>query len=81
MDREAGWWATIGNIGLPPLARVMGVGRQHELHEDYIEIDETQRETIRTRGGYAPGGLWGISIFHLTLTKLFALFCMAFFKH
>ena len=29
MDREAGWWTTSGNIGLPPLARVMGVGRQH----------------------------------------------------
>ena len=31
MDREAGWWTTSGNIGLPPLARVMGVGRlQHD---------------------------------------------------
>ena len=28
MDGEAGWWTTSGNIGLPPLARVMGVGRQ-----------------------------------------------------
>ena len=28
MDGEAGWWTTRGNIGLPPLARVMGVGRQ-----------------------------------------------------
>ena len=28
MDGEAGWWTTCGNIGLPPLARVMGVGRQ-----------------------------------------------------
>ena len=27
-DGEAGWWTTSGNIGLPPLARVMGVGRQ-----------------------------------------------------
>ena len=26
MDGEAGWWTTSGNIGLPPLARVMGVG-------------------------------------------------------
>ena len=26
MDGEAGWWTTCGNIGLPPLARVMGVG-------------------------------------------------------
>ena len=28
MDEEAGWWTTSGNIGLSPLARVMGVGRQ-----------------------------------------------------
>ena len=27
---EAGWWTTSGNIGLPPLARVMGVGRQQQ---------------------------------------------------
>ena len=25
MDGEAGWWTTSGNIGLPPLAMVMGV--------------------------------------------------------
>ena len=26
----AGWWTTSGNIGFPPLARVMGVGRQQQ---------------------------------------------------
>ena len=31
MDGEAGWWTTSGNIGLPPLARVMEVGRQQQL--------------------------------------------------
>ena len=30
MDGEAGWWTASGNIGLPPLARVMGVGRQQQ---------------------------------------------------
>ena len=30
LAREAGWWTTSGNIGLPPLARVMGVGRQQQ---------------------------------------------------
>ena len=30
MDGEAGWWTTSGNIGLPPLARVMEVGRQQQ---------------------------------------------------
>ena len=32
MYGEAGWWTTSGNIGLPPLARVMGVGRQQQLN-------------------------------------------------
>ena len=27
-DEEAGWWTTSEKIGLPPLARVMCVGRQ-----------------------------------------------------
>ena len=46
----------------------------HELLVDYIEIDDTQRETTRTcyQTAYAPGGLWGISIFHITLTELCA---------
>ena len=30
MDGEVGWWTTSGKIGLPPLARVMGVGRQQQ---------------------------------------------------
>ena len=33
MDGEAGWWTTSGNIGLPPLARVMGVGRQQQQQQ------------------------------------------------
>ena len=37
MDGEAGWWTTSGNIGLPPLARVMGVGRQQQLLEFVFE--------------------------------------------
>ena len=38
MDGEAGWWTTSGNIGLPPLARVMGVGRQQQPILGYIKI-------------------------------------------
>ena len=39
MDGEAGWWTTSGNIGLPPLARVMGVGRQqHHRVETYSSM-------------------------------------------
>ena len=39
MDGEAGWWTTSGNIGLPPLARAMGVGRQQ------------QQEKVREKSG------------------------------
>ena len=43
MDGEAGWWTTSENIVLPPLARVMGLGRQQQqliyalisIHLDY----------------------------------------------
>ena len=38
MDGEAGWWTTSGNIGLPPLARVMGVGRQQQQHNQWYLI-------------------------------------------
>ena len=32
MYGEAGWWTTSGNNGLLPLAKVMGVGRQHNRY-------------------------------------------------
>ena len=39
MDGEAGWWTTSGNIGLPPLARVMGVGRQqHDNNHTFSNV-------------------------------------------
>ena len=38
MDGEAGWWTTCGNIGLPPLARVMGMGRQQQ--QCYMKVQE-----------------------------------------
>ena len=38
MDGEAGWWTTCGNIGLPPLARVMGVGRQQQEESDDLKV-------------------------------------------
>ena len=36
MDGDAGWWTTSGNVGLPPLARVMGVGRQQQQALDEL---------------------------------------------
>ena len=36
MDGEAGWWTTSGNIGLPPLARAMGVGRQQQQFRLFV---------------------------------------------
>ena len=32
MDGEACWWTTSGNIRIPPLAKVVGVGRQQQQH-------------------------------------------------
>ena len=52
MDGEAGWWTTSGNIGLPPLARVMGVGRQqHYSRRDnliIIGVTEESNEDMST---------------------------------
>ena len=45
MDGEAGWWTTCGNIGLPPLARVMGVGRQQQHGIESIIIDEKKEKS------------------------------------
>ena len=41
MDGEAGWWTTSGKIGLPPLARVMEVGRQQHVisNSDHITLN------------------------------------------
>ena len=41
MDGEAGWWTTSGNIGLPPLARAMGVGRQQQ-----VEAGDTDKDLL-----------------------------------
>ena len=38
MDGEAGWWTTSGNIGLPPLARAMGVGRKQQQGIDIQQM-------------------------------------------
>ena len=43
MDGEAGWWTTSGNIGLPPLARAMGVGRQQQQEIDGMAADFAMR--------------------------------------
>ena len=47
MDGEAGWWTTSGNIGLPPLARAMGVGRQQQVA---ILCPVQRYEAIDTQG-------------------------------
>ena len=30
MDRKAGWWTSSRKTGLPPLARIKGMGRQQQ---------------------------------------------------
>ena len=41
MDLEDGWMTTSGKIGIPPLARVMGVGRQQQQLQLASEIVRT----------------------------------------
>ena len=54
MDGEAGWWTTSGNIGLPPLARVMGVGRQQQQEPSSLH---NSKHTKHTKGkGIQPNG-------------------------
>ena len=45
MDGEAGWWTT---SGLPPLARVMGVGRQQQHNRArYLDIEQMVNHELR----------------------------------
>ena len=39
IDGEAGWWTAGGKIGLPPLARVMGGGRQQQQPTHYYRAN------------------------------------------
>ena len=39
VDVEAGWWTTSGKIGLPTLARFMGVGRQQQQQDPSFSIN------------------------------------------
>ena len=47
MDGEADWWTTSRNIGLPPLARVMGVGRQQQQRDHFSNQLEINKSDIR----------------------------------
>ena len=53
MDGEAGWWTTCGNIGLPPLARVMGVGRQQQQQLSSVAGEEIVAEIPGGDGGHS----------------------------
>ena len=55
MDGEAGWWTTSGNIGLPPLARAMGVGRQQQGNGGEIEREGSEVDGARATGEEAGG--------------------------
>ena len=39
MDGEAGWWTTIGKIGLLTLTRVKGVVCRPEQYRSVLELD------------------------------------------
>ena len=57
MDGEAGWWTTSGNIGLPPLARVMGVGRQQQ-QQHCIQYIKHIPHSVLTGDVNAHSTLW-----------------------
>ena len=44
MYGEAGWWTTSQNIGVPPPARVMGVGRQQQQNKLKIDVIKESAE-------------------------------------
>ena len=50
LDGEAGWWTTSDKIGLPPLARVTRMGRQHREYNTYNIQDMTYRHIGRQIG-------------------------------
>ena len=55
MGVEAGWWTTSGNIGLPPLARVMGVGRQQQQQASNVLYDMERVWAVLGSGDGARG--------------------------
>ena len=60
MDGEAGWWTTSGKIGLPPLTRAMGVGRQQQ-HDttgnlDIVGGEKSSMSDVDKRMGFIERG-------------------------
>ena len=72
IDGEAGWWTTSGNIGLPPLARVMGVGRQHNT-EDWVWALPILWDVCLRLGCGSVDGEWVGGLDQGMLLLLFAL--------
>ena len=46
MDGEAGWWTTSGKIGLPPLTRIKGVGRQQQGSREWVDNNKVAMATL-----------------------------------
>ena len=75
MDGEAGWWTTSGNIELPPLARVMGVGRQQHntpVEPSSLHNSKHTKHTHATRVQNTPMQ-HGYKTHHSTVTALHTL--------
>ena len=68
MDGEAGWWTTSRKIRLPPLARVMGVGR---LNNNKAVV-QTFLKCGRLRWyGHVMRNDWGIETIGIKESKTF----------
>ena len=65
MDGEAGWWNTSENIGLLPLARVMGVGRQQQ---HLLKIVKTMTTS------YRPGANGQVDRMNRTILQILRCF-------
>ena len=60
MDGEASWCTTCGNIGLPPLARVMGVGRHQPPPHQQNNIVYNEHFCIELNTLIRLGGIYSI---------------------
>ena len=53
MDGEAGWWTTIGNIGLPPTSKGHGRGRQQQDYQRRFTENPFSEDIVNLKMHYS----------------------------